>query len=953
MTMPNSNTPLRKNKRRLKPRPKRLQVEQLESRQLLAVDLELIKDFNTSKNTDGGPYQEFLQVGSVAFYTGWREHKGWELWKTDGRPNSAVEVRDIAVGVASSQPQSFVDHNGVLYFTAWNPDTGRELWKSDGTRTGTVIVKDLTVGPDDTQIQSLTSAGDNVYFVTGQSGFSQNLYKSDGTASGTELLATFAKGIDSVAALNNRFYFKTTKSTGVELWQTNGTIAGTKVIKEIVSSYPSNNLSAQLTVSNSKLYFAAKTNQYGTQLWVSNGTTNGTRMLRRSGRPGFADPSHLVDVNGMLYYMTGSSSFFLSLWRTDGTDAGTSLVKQFDNGSNLYPRNFMAAGSKVFFLAWQEQFGYELWVSDGTANGTKMVKDINPIGGTNIGTSRKEYYGFKDKLYFVADDSVHGKEVWTSDGTEAGTFMLRDIREGRYNSVESSHAFFGSLNESLYFGANDGMGLDLWKTTGLPETTRVVQSISRSTASSYFFESVTIGNKTYFTRLKDPNIELWVTDGTSQGTVLLTTKNFYESGLQLQLIAVGEEVFFVGYSDRFRRQLWKTNGTVEGTVQITNIHLTNRVFEIQSMVVLDGKLYFTCLNESELGGEDLWRSDGTVEGTTVIKNFNYGNIRVFLRELTVSNNNLFFLANGPSGLELWSSDGTAENTNRVSSSPVGLHTVRGGSLVNLNGMVYLFNIVDHNNVRGFDLLKSDGTNDGTVVVKSVRSTRGGFTLRPIVVGDKLYFVGFDDIHGSELWTSDGTDAGTNFVKDISPGTNADGSPKHSKISQLRNVNGTLVFTATTSRHGTELWRSEGTADSTMVIDLSQGRRSSNPTALTVINGVLYFTATAGNRRGMWTSDGTRAGTVRITQSDGTGTPEVTMFIARSDSIIVAATSIRFGKELFRMTPASVSTQLPRKAIKTSTNETVKLQSTVAIRSNLKSQPTTSKNLDAAFAAISF
>ena len=60
-------------------------------------------------------------------------------------------------------------------------------------------------------------------------------------------------------------------------------------------------------------------------------------------------------------------------------------------------------------------------------------------------------------------------------------------------------------------------------------------------------------------------------------------------------------------------------------------------------------------------------------------------------------------------------------------------------------------------------------------------------------------------HGSELWKTDGTAAGTVLVKDIRSG--ASGSYPHN----LTNVNGTLFFTANDGTNGYELWKSDGTA----------------------------------------------------------------------------------------------------------------------------------------------
>ncbi|QGJ68588.1 Hypothetical protein PBC10988_31900 [Planctomycetales bacterium 10988] len=74
-----------------------------------------------------------------------------------------------------------------------------------------------------------------------------------------------------------------------------------------------------------------------------------------------------------------------------------------------------------------------------------------------------------------------------------------------------------------------------------------------------------------------------------------------------------------------------------------------------------------------------------------------------------------------------------------------------------------------------------------------------------------FFTANDETTGVELWKSDGTSEGTVLVRDIVPGS---GSPS---ISQLTNVNGTLLFTAIDGVHGRELWKSDGTSAGTTIV----------------------------------------------------------------------------------------------------------------------------------------
>jgi ELWxxDGT repeat protein len=163
----------------------------------------------------------------------------------------------------------------------------------------------------------------------------------------------------------------------------------------------------------------------------------------------------------------GSVSFFTAsdgihgreLWRTDGTSAGTFMVKNLNLTSGSDPQSFKAVGSTLFFTATDPHHGRELWVSDGSAPGTRLVKDIRPGPSGTFDPANHGFLfgGVNGRLLFVADDGIHGQEMWASDGTAAGTQLLKDIRPGS-SSGFSPIALPVVMNGRMYFGAADGTG---------------------------------------------------------------------------------------------------------------------------------------------------------------------------------------------------------------------------------------------------------------------------------------------------------------------------------------------------------------------------------------------------------------------------------------------------------------------------------------------------------------
>lgn len=276
------------------------------------------------------------------------------------------------------------------------------------------------------------------------------------------------------------------------------------------------------------------------------------------------------------------------------------------------------------------------------------------------------------------------------------------------------------------------------------------------------------------------------------------------------------------------------------------------------LVDAEGTLFFRANDGSH--GNELWRSDGTAAGTIMVRDANPGTGSASVNFLTAVGPRVFYAgSDGTTGPELFTSDGTAAGTRLVRRiEPSGIGSQIQG-FVEMDGIVYFTAFPQ---ALGSELWRTDGTAVGTWMVRDIAFGSGSsilFGRAPYLVpiNGTLWF-GASDGGDIELWKSNGTAASTVRVHDINP----------SGSSQPRNFTalGSFVyFSCNHGSHGLELWRTDGTAvGTTLVLDINPGASASTPDNLVVFNNAIYFfAADAGNGRELWKTDGTPAGTMLV------------------------------------------------------------------------------------------
>ncbi len=551
--------------------------------------------------------------------------------------------------------------------------------------------------------------------------------------------------------------------------------------------------------------------------------------------------------------------------KSQSIDATLVEINYFDSSD---PLEFIDDGAGGFyFSAVDDDYGRELWHSDGTSSGAYMVKEIRP-GSNTSDIILLSMVG--DDIYFTADDNVHGSELWKSDGTEAGTFMVKDINSSSTNTYNEP-AYLIEFNGKAYFAAFDGVnGFELWTSDGTEAGTYMVKDINpNGSGSSYPTDLFVFNEAIYFVANDGTNgKELWKSDGTEVGTTLFKSLFAnYSSGINTDndFLILNNEFYFFGNDGVNGFELWKSDGTESGTTMLKNINPNSGSSgSYLRGAVIDNLIIFEAYDV--ISGNEIWKTDGTEAGTTMIKNIDNANSgSIYYDNIYATfNNSVFFIANdGTNGNELWKTDGTVSGTVMVKDINTGV----------VSSFIEKIHVDEFNNkllffVKGTGstertLWVSDGTNSGTSELLNIAASSvgnySGVSTNFISLNNSTILTGENEVYGNEMWITDGTQAGTSFFVDLN---HKDGSLPD----KFTKVNDKMLFRARGLEYGRQLFISDGTIEGTkMVKDINEEYSFiEDEFEMTNMNGIVYFGGNDGIYGSeLWKSDGTEAGTVLV------------------------------------------------------------------------------------------
>lgn len=557
-----------------------------------------------------------------------------------------------------------------------------------------------------------------------------------------------------------------------------------------------------------------------------------------------------------------------------------SLAKDINAGAAGYTiSNFTAGGGSSYY-----HYSGSLYRTDGTAGGTAS---LSLAGSTLPGTIAV----LGTTVLFAGLDSA-GVELWSYNGSTAA--RLADIYSGTSNSSPGNMTVVGSV---VFFTATTSAnGTELWKTDGTGPGTVLVKDICPGSSSSSISSLVNVNGTLFFAANDGTNgVELWKSDGTAAGTVMVSNIcSGSGSSNPSYLIAVGGIVYFAANNGSSGVELWKSDGTTAS--QVVDIYPGASSSSPASLLNWNGTLYFTAADATS--GRELWKSDGTSGGTVLIKDIYAGISASSPSGFAALGTALYFAATDSSttGVELWKTDGTAGGTVMVKDINPTANASSSPSLLTVAGSTLYFYATDGSS--GFELWKTDGTTGGTVRVEDINAGSSSSAIFAMnTLGGVLLFGATDGVTGSELWRSDGTVAGTYRVADATPGN------FNSSLTGITAFGSAVYFSAIDNVTGSELWKSDGSSLGTALVkDISSGSLSSSPVNFREMNGFLYFSASdATNGVELWKTDGSAAGTVLVSNiSSGSASSSPTLLRAAGNTLFFAATDTTAnGQELWK------------------------------------------------------
>ncbi len=639
-----------------------------------------------------------------------------------------------------------------------------------------------------------------------------------------------------------------------------------------------------------------------------------------------SDPRGLFRApNGLLYFSACTPEHGCEPWRSDGSEAGTQLVKDIRPGANSstpFAFGADANGQFVYFSADDGSHGRELWRSDGSASGTQLVADLVP--GLDGSHPQSIHPAGGDTVVFAAVTDALGRELYRSSGSSIQ--LVVDLLPGVASGVANNSGSAPDLvavggNRVVFAGAAPGIGTEPFISDGSAAGTRLIRDIAVGGSSGPFDFVPTASGVAFIARTPADGDELYLSDFTSAGTQRVSQIAAGSGNGARAILGVdGSTVFLAGSNGSNGVEPYAWNGSA--IVQLAEIAAGSAsslspTTARRNSAVSAGLLYFPA-NAGTSSGEELWRSNGTAAGTAPVIDLVPGSGSSEPRQMTAISSGAFtgvlFVSNLGSGSSIGvvhRSDGTALGTVplgvRKSSDPGTEMTVIGSA----GAQIALMSATDQLDAIDRELWRSDASLAGTTRVKDIATHQGSsLPSTPVIADKRAYFAAYTPASGFELHVSQGSVASTSLVSDLRPGpasslSQSDGAGE-GRLEGI-GLGELLVYFADAPGVGYELHVSNGSAAGTQLLaDLSPGADSSFALAFARAGSRAFVLMSAASQLALVASDGSPAGTAML--SPGCALSDQGGLLAVGTQVYFLCEDASFGRELYRVDAGTLVVQ---------------------------------------------
>jgi ELWxxDGT repeat protein len=426
---------------------------------------ELVKDIYPLKRS--GLYSNFFENSDTTknylIFNGNNSTDGEELWRSDGTEKGTEMLVNFNEGgsSSSSSPSYFFSFKNLVIFSIIK-NNKYQMWKTEGSFNSTKQIWD--VGGSASRIKNDTS----LYILSLYNGL---LEKSIEDFSYKTIINTtfYNTNPRSYCKLNNKWIFNN-GSASQGLFSNNGGEENQKIItinRGFFETY------SQLEkVNENQAFFVNDDGRNGNELWVTDGSIVGTKMVKNIAPAGngsfygLAKYNTLNKVKNGLVFLADDGTNGLELYVSDGTEIGTRILKDFtpgkDGTSFLKFFKFNFDKENVYFEKFAENWieGTEIWKTDGTLENTiRVFKTKNGIAQSDSYDSQTTFFYEKNsKIYFLIYLGSGKYEIWSINGKPNG-----EVKYGTVNNIESAPYFHIVGNNFLYAGSDEEHGTELWK----------------------------------------------------------------------------------------------------------------------------------------------------------------------------------------------------------------------------------------------------------------------------------------------------------------------------------------------------------------------------------------------------------------------------------------------------------------------------------------------------------